>query len=62
MKPETRNFIRSFLDGFTGAGLFHKLEIPGAPTRMFEPEPDEEVLPSGEIEQTCRELKRDPRA
>lgn len=41
VKPETRTFIAAFLQGFTGAGLFHKLEIPGLPTRMFEPEPGE---------------------
>jgi HD superfamily phosphohydrolase len=42
VKPETRTFISAFLQGFTGAGLFQKLEIPSAPTRLFEPEPGEE--------------------
>lgn len=42
VKPETRTFIAAFLQGFTGAGLFQKLEIPGMPTRMFLPEPGEE--------------------
>jgi hypothetical protein len=28
-------FRTSFLDGFTGEGIFGDLRLPGAPTRMF---------------------------
>ena len=31
----TKPFRTSFLDGFTGEGIFGDLRLPGAPTRMF---------------------------
>ena len=51
VKPETRTFIAAFLQGFTGASLFHKLEIPGAPTRLFECELGEEDEDSKECDE-----------
>jgi hypothetical protein len=35
-------FWTSFFDGFTLAGIFGDLRRPGAPDRLFEPEPEEE--------------------
>lgn len=58
VKPETRTFIAAFLQGFTGAGLFNKLEIPGAPTRMFLPEPGEEDDDSGEGDGLLRKVQK----
>ena len=37
-------FWTSFLDGFTGEGIFGDLQLPDAPTRMFKPEPGSEPL------------------
>ena len=31
-----RTFVTSFLDGFTGAGIFGDLRRPGAPDTLFE--------------------------
>jgi hypothetical protein len=43
VKPQTRIFIRAFLDGFTGAGLFRRLDYPGAPTHLIDPRSVEEI-------------------
>ena len=56
MKPEMRIFLRAFLDGLTGAGLFRRLEIPGAPTQLFDTRSVEEVVASGEFDETCERL------
>ena len=56
VKPETRTLIRAFLDGFTGAGLFRKLEIPGAPTRLFRPKSDEEDVAREDLKDTASRL------
>jgi hypothetical protein len=37
-----RTFWTSFLDGFTGEGILGDLRIPGTPTRLFKPDPEEE--------------------
>jgi hypothetical protein len=39
----TRTFWPSFLDGFTMAGIFGDLRIPGAPDRIFEEEEPKHV-------------------
>lgn len=36
-----KTFMTSFLDGFTGKGIFGDLRIPGAPDRMFKEEPED---------------------
>jgi hypothetical protein len=33
-----KTFMISFLDGFTGEGIFGDLRIPGAPDRIFKEE------------------------
>jgi hypothetical protein len=38
------------------AGFWGKLEIPGLPTRMFDPEPSEEATASGESELKGKQL------
>lgn len=40
-----RAFWTSFFDGLTLEGMFGDLRIPGAPTRMFAPEPEEDLEP-----------------
>ena len=37
-----KTFMTSFFDGFTMAGIFGDLRIPGVPDRMFEEEPEKE--------------------
>lgn len=37
MNQRTRNLIRAFLHGFTGAGLFRRLDYPGAPKNDADP-------------------------
>ncbi len=44
-------FRRSFLDGFTGEGIFGDLRLPGAPTRMFI---SEEEAEAEEVERLTR--------
>jgi len=58
VKRETRIFVQAFLQGFTCAGLFRRLEIPGAPTHLFDTRSVEEVVASGEFEEHIREAKR----
>lgn len=36
----TKTFWPSFLDGFTMAGIFGDLRIPGLPDQMFDEEPE----------------------
>jgi hypothetical protein len=38
-------FWTSFFDGLTGEGIFGDLRRPGAPTRLFAPEPEEDLEP-----------------
>lgn len=58
MKPETRNFIRAFLDGFTGAGLFRRLTYPGAPTQLVDTRSVEEIVASGEFDEILRKVQK----
>lgn len=63
MKRLTRNIIMAFLDGLTGAGLFRKLNYPGAPTHVIDPRSVEEIIESGDLgEEQTRLLKelKDP--
>lgn len=43
--PMSKAFWTSFFDGLTLEGMFGDLRIPGAPTRMFAPEPEEDLEP-----------------
>jgi hypothetical protein len=39
-----RTFWTSFFDGFTGEGIFGDLSLPDAPTRLFKPEPQADII------------------
>ena len=39
MNRQTNNVIRALLQGFTGAGLFRRLNYPGAPTEFVSTNP-----------------------
>jgi hypothetical protein len=39
--------LDAFLDGFTGAGLFVKLRLPGTPTCLFDPD-EHDAAPNAE--------------
>jgi len=34
MNEQTVSIVRAFLQGFTGAGLYRRLNYPGAPTEL----------------------------
>jgi hypothetical protein len=57
MKQQTVNIVRALLHGFTGAGLFRRLNYPGAPTEFVDSRSIDEIIASGEFDETCR---RDP--
>jgi hypothetical protein len=44
------------LHGFDGAGLFRRLDYPGAPTEFVDSSSVEEIIASGEFEETCKRL------
>jgi hypothetical protein len=46
------NSFVTFMQGFTGAGLFGKLRRPGAPTEFIDSRTVEEYLESGEFDRT----------
>jgi hypothetical protein len=54
MRQQTRNIIRSFLYGLTGAGLFRRLDYPGAPKYFIDPRPVKEILASGEFDRILK--------
>ena len=54
MQEETANIVRAFLHGITGAGLFHRLNYPGAPTEFVDSRSIDEIIASGEFDETCR--------
>jgi hypothetical protein len=47
------------LHGLTGAGLFCRLDYPGAPKEFVDSRPLEEIMASGEFDETCRRLLKD---
>jgi hypothetical protein len=51
MKQQTANIVRAFLQGFTGAGLFRRLDYPGAPVEFVDSRSLDEIRASGEIDQ-----------
>ena len=55
MKQQTANIIRAFLQGMTGAGLFRKLNYPGAPQYAVDPRSVEEIMASGDFDRYCRQ-------
>jgi hypothetical protein len=54
MSHQTTNFLRALLQGMTGAGLFRRLDYPGAPTEFIDSRSLEEIKASGEFDLTCR--------
>jgi hypothetical protein len=54
MTQQTRSALRAFLQGMTGAGLFRRLDYPGAPQEFVDSRPLEEIRASGEFDQACR--------
>jgi hypothetical protein len=54
MNQQKANLVRAFLHGLTGAGLFRRLDYPGAPTEFIDSRSLEEILASGEFEDYCR--------
>lgn len=59
MNEQTRNLLQAFLQGMTGAGLFRRLDYPGAPTEFVDSRSLEEILASGEFDMTCRPYQRE---
>lgn len=62
MTQQTRNAFRAFLQGLTGAGLFRRLDYPGAPKEFVDSRSLEEIHASGEFDETCRIYKADRQA
>ena len=56
---DQKNLIRAFLQGFTGAGLFQRLDYPGAPTYFVDLRSVEQVRASGEFDETCQCLLKE---
>jgi hypothetical protein len=50
MNQQKANLVRAFLQGLTGAGLFRRLDYPGAPTEFVDSRPIREILASGDFE------------
>lgn len=44
------DLLRAFLHGLTGAGLFRRLDYPGAPREFVDSRSMEELKASGEFE------------
>jgi hypothetical protein len=53
MKKNSANLVRAFLYGVTGAGLFRRLDYPGAPKEFVDSRPLNEIHACGEFERTC---------
>jgi hypothetical protein len=51
---QARNIMRAFLHGLTGAGLFRRLDYPGAPTEFVDSRSLEEIRASGEFDHYCQ--------
>jgi hypothetical protein len=56
MNQQRTNLIRALLHGLTGAGLFRRLDYPGASEFFVDPRPVEEIVASGEFDAMCRKL------
>ena len=52
MADRSNIFFKAFLDGFTGAGLFRRLRLPGAPTELIDSRGVAAIYNSGEFENT----------
>jgi hypothetical protein len=54
MKQQTGSLVRALLYGLTGAGLFRRLDYPGAPEEFIDSRTLAEIKASGEFDRTCR--------
>jgi hypothetical protein len=59
VKERTRIFIEAFLDGFTGAGVFRDLKLPGAPTRLFADESEIVVAEPADVPNSNQQKEQD---
>jgi hypothetical protein len=50
MTKRSSIFFTAFLDGFTGAGLFRRLRLPGAPSELIDSRGVAAIYNSGEFE------------
>jgi hypothetical protein len=57
MNEPVRNFIRAMLHGMTGAGLFHRLRIPGQ-DEFIDSRPVEEFIASGDFQATLERAQK----
>jgi hypothetical protein len=48
MSQQSRNILRAFLQGLTGAGLFGRLDYPGAPIEFVDSRSLEQIKASEE--------------
>ncbi|MFY9745575.1 MAG: hypothetical protein WA891_00695 [Acidobacteriaceae bacterium] len=53
----TVNIVRAFLHGVTGAGLFRRLDYPGAPAEFVDSRPLDEIYASGEFDRTLHHFQ-----
>jgi hypothetical protein len=58
MTRSTANILESFLHGFTGAGLFRKLNYPGAPTEFVDSRSLAEIRATGETDRTIENYRK----
>jgi hypothetical protein len=54
MSKQSVNIARALFQGFTGAGLFRRLNYPGAPAEFIDPRAEDEIHASGEVDRCCR--------
>ena len=50
MNQTKTNTLRAYLHGLTGAGLFRRLDYPGAPAEFIDSRSLKEILANGEID------------
>jgi hypothetical protein len=53
MTVQSVNIVRAFLQGFTGAGLFRRLNYPGAPAHFVDPRSLAQLIAAGEVDRNC---------
>jgi len=54
MNQQSTNVVRAMLQGITGAGLFRRLNYPGAPAHFVDPRSLDEILAIVEVDETCQ--------
>lgn len=56
MTSSSRNLLLVFLQGLTGAGIFLRLDYPGAPREFIDSLSLDEIQASREIDETCAQF------